>query len=858
MVSGVPRQTLMNIRGLITTPNEYGVYPEGSAAKAENMLARSANQWIAARDTLLYDTSGVNGYLIYRIFGISPGYFMTIEVSPSDFETGWICYQNGSVTTPFTTEPASLVTSFQLFNKFGYLTPTIFRNRVYLNSRKGVLVCDTNAPSSAPLRILRTAGLVQPRVSFFSFTFGSAGDAVLATNAIVTYSVVVRRVAADGYTLISPPSPPTRFWSYSVQMKASLDVRWAFPTDYRVGDMLELYRSAGIVTTDSTTDSGTSMRLVATLVLDAAAIAFQAVTITDKQAMTAPLYETAGAEIYTSPYQEGSTGANLPPPVCKAMAQWGTYTFYGNITEDPQVIVDIPAGTLDDGGSPPTVVGYTTTIRKNGIGRRTVTGSTTIGNPTITGVSAADMVGIVPGQQVWSSSAITGFVTGTAIISVTASTITMAANATIGGSHIVNFDDVLEINGHTERVLNGLTAGMPGQWLSGQAAIYASATCLIETQQPVICQGVTYVVQGNRSGIYTSLTARATNGANYSPPLPEISATVKTITTVERPNLLRWSKSNQPEAVPTPNEAFIGNGSIINMFPLTDALIILCTDGAYRLTGDGGVWRSDIVDPTFVPCTPDACCVLNDVVYAYTARGFCSLQGITTSLLSRGVIDAQFPGRPFEEKRTVHMCANTTTEEIITVLQDTVSLFNAATVYVYSTLYKQWSTYAPTFRLYTALGLYNDGTPGSLPFVIFGEFNAPDPPAMSLWREAAGLLGDTLYMDLQMQPVYAGDTAINKHWIDATWIMDGTDFAPQLVQSVNNGQSSGFGQGNPTPGQTGQETRCSMGIARKAAISPFLQLGVNIGSHDPSGNIPVTLKGVSIRFKPLATQQGRR
>jgi hypothetical protein len=851
MVSGVPRQTLLNIQGLITTPNEYGVYPEGAASRISNMLARAAHQWVMARDTTFFIQSGTGGHVIYRIFGVYPGVFVTITVDPATgYVSPWTIYFNNDSTTPFTTEPASLVTSTGLFNPSGYLTPQVFRSRIYLNSQKGVLVCDTTAPSSAPQRIFRTGGLVQPRFVNVTTVSGS----VLPINAIATYCCVIRRVAADGYTQISPPSPPVRFWAHSgTPTQITWIFQWAFATDFRVGDVAELYRSAGIVDTVSTTDTGTSMRLVASKILTALETVNQRVDLTDTQPMSAPLYETAGAEIYTSPYQEGSTGANLPPPVCKSMAQWGTYTFYGNITEDPQVVIDVPGGIFDDGSG--TTVGYDATMRKNGIGRRTVTGTTVIGSPTITGVSAADMVGIVPGQVTFTI-VTTGFVNAT-ILSVTASTITLNANCTVAGSHIVNFDDMLEINGVAERVDNGLSAGRPGAWLGGQAAIYGSETFLLQTQDPVVTKDVSYTIQGNRSGIYPTLSVRATNGANYSPPLPEISATARSITTTERPNLLRWSKSNQPEAVPTPNEAFIGNGKIIRMLATTDALIILCTDGAYRLSGEAGVWRSDLVDPSFVPCAPDACCVLNDIVYAYTMRGFCSLSGNQTSLLSRGVIDAQFPGRQFEEIRRIHLYANTTTEEIIVLFQDAVTLDASATVYVYSTLYKQWSQYDPSFDLFTAIGTFFPIASGGLPSVLFGEYGGSGfAPVVSNW---APDLGVPLNGELETQPLYAGDPATQKQWIDATYILDKADFFPQVQQYTTSSFSDFMGSGNSFAKDIGfADKRCTIGIRRASAIGPVLRLRADFMPYDPGTSPPMTLKGISIRFVPLTTQQRDR
>lgn len=308
--------------------------------------------------------------------------------------------------------------------------------------------------------------------------------------------------------------------------------------------------------------------------------------------------------------------------------------------------------------------------------------------------------------------------------------------------------------------------------------------------------------------------------------------------------------------MPTPNEAFVGNGKIIRMFPTTDALIILCTDGAYRLTGEAGVWRTDLVDATFVPCAPDACCVLNDIVYAYTGRGFCSLQGVQTSLLSRGVIDAEFPGRQFEEIRRIHMHANPTTEEVITVIQSDIDLSISSVVYVYSTLYKQWSTFKPPFNVFTSLGTFYPSVSGGLPSVLFGEFNNGSAPSVSTWSPDSG--EQLAFPFVGLHPFYDGNPATLKQWIDATWIIDNAVSASgRLVyQYINRDVSSGIAVAKyPIADDAGSpDRRATCGIVRRVSINPTLSLAAYLFDSDPNAP-PIVLKGVSIRYVPLTTQQ---
>jgi hypothetical protein len=265
------------------------------------------------------------------------------------------------------------------------------------------------------------------------------------------------------------------------------------------------------------------------------------------------------------------------------------------------------------------------------------------------------------------------------------------------------------------------------------------------------------------------------------------------------------------------------------------------------------VWRADLVDASFVPCAPDACCVLNDVVYAYTVRGFCSLTGVQTSLISRGVIDAQFPGRQFEEIRRIHLYANPSTEEIITIIQST-SLNNSSTVYVYSTLYKQWSFFDPVFDRYTAIGTFYPSASGGLPYILFGEYGSTGfAPVVSTWRPDSGDLIEV--PELRLQPFYAGDPTLTKQWIDATWVVaQDPDAVLSIQQEVNDGVSSGAAFFGPL---SAIDARATLGIVRAGAIAPMLELAAFINTTyvvQP----PPTLKGVSVRYLPLTSQQRNR
>lgn len=836
-----PRLTTLAIKGLVTTPNEYGVYPEGSCKVLENWRCVALNQWEVIRDRYQIIQSGVSNDRIRRIVALYPGVFLTIATDNS--VTSWRIYRNGDSSTAFTvSSPLSLT---GLFESAGYLTSIVKRSRCMLNSKQGVIVLDNLNPSTAGERNFRCPGLPAP--AFYSLS-ANFNEEVIPDTVMVSYQSVVRRESADGYTLISTPSFPMRIRNYyGFQVSFNYYITWK-SGDYQAGDTLELYRSAGLTSTDYSTDTGTSMRLVASRKLTATDITNQYAGLTDRQPLTAPLYETNGAEIYTSPYQEGSTKANLPPPVCKAMAQWRDYTFYGNLTEEPSWTADVPAGFFDSASS-----SVTAWIRQYGIGLRRLSAvSISSGSPVISGVSAADIVGIKVGQ-IYANSY--GFPYFSKVIAVGASTVTMEDNSTVtDGSTDIPLADVIELNGYQIPITRAIDIAWEGyRWLSSDMAFFPSEAIPLNlngstSEGPVV--GLTVLARPRRNGIYSSFSVRATNGANYSPPLPEISDTALSITTTERPNFFRWSKQNQPEAVPSANEGIIGAGAIVRLLPTTDCLWALCTDGAYRISGEAGVWGADLIDPTFIPVAPDACCVLNDVVYAYTPRGFCSLMGVTTSLITRGVLDAEFPGQPFEENPRIHLCANTVTEEVMVIFENSTQGGNATT-YLYSTLYKQWSTVAFTDAKLTAGTSVQASTSGNPNYMVFGSMASGGAPKAMSWYDG-GIAPQSLMPlpKLTLQPIYAGDPFVLKRWIDSTWLF-GPVASTTMSQTVND--SSATYTEAQLQASTPIDTRASMGISRRAAIGPSIRIAGL--AYCSLSDVPPVLKGLSLRYLPLTTQQ---
>ncbi len=88
-------------------------------------------------------------------------------------------------------------------------------------------------------------------------------------------------------------------------------------------------------------------------------------------------------------------------------------------------------------------------------------------------------------------------------------------------------------------------------------------------------------------------------------------------------NGLAWSKQNQPEAVPLPNQKEVGSkdAEILRLVPLKDALFIFKEDGIYKLTGYYPNFTIELFDSSAVLQAPESCAVLNNQIFCLTDQG---------------------------------------------------------------------------------------------------------------------------------------------------------------------------------------------------------------------------------------------
>lgn len=833
------RQTVLKPLGLITRPNEYGQYAAGALAIASNVLFRDAGEMIVTKDVSNPRLLGAANDVLRKLYALDNG---IVWAATRTAGLVWTMSFNGTAGA-FPAADGAVVA----LSDTGFISPLRMRDHFQVNSQRGMIVSDVMAPATAADRTFRKAGMPQPQVSFIGLNAASGG--ALAANTTVGYAAVWRRNFPKGYELVSAPSPVYRVANTSA---SAVNVSLTISSDpalsgLAAGDIIEVYRTDAITGTAVTIDPGTTCRLVETYTVTAADIAAGNFVVTDTQAPE-PLGATPGRELYTNPGQQGALAANRQANTSKLTAQYKGYAFYANVLERAQWIFSVPAGIADS------TLGLTTPFeRTHGIGVRLVTAATTSGSATVTGVSAAHMAGIKVGQLLASAAGGAFPPGGAEVQSVNTGlgTITFnnPASATVA-VETLNIVDMFEIDGQPLRTTSlGLMLQSLAETNRYEITVDQTVWGGVGTAGRA-SNGFTVAVEPLRAGNSTNIiTVRATNGANYRPSIPEWTATAQTFAPTPRPNMLQWSHEQQPEHVPPSNSAFVGSGEIVGLQSTRDALWIFCTDGLFRLSGEGGQWRIDQLDTTLILSAPQCCTALREAVYAYTNRGLVRIADDGFDELSEQSIGDTLVGAAYVETAALIVERDESSDEIHVV--DTGVAGGAPTLYVLATRFQCWSKLS--FPNVTALAYQRIPTnPATQPngWLIIGRSPLGGAqPLYGLFDQSPAVAN--LAATIQFQPFYSDDPLVLKQWIDATWIF-------QLADATRVLNSSWLGVADGSAVLTAWlngDARATFGIPRSVAVAPTLSPGLSI----PSGVFtPPVCKGVSLRFRSLTEQQAYR
>lgn len=543
--------------------------------------------------------------------------------------------------------------------RFGLVT---VRDRTLLTCAIQLLVADYILPTTTAQATFRTPGVPTPIVSGGGLV--SSGSA-MPPDRNWSGVVVLRRKMADGYEIFSAPS--TWLWGTTggASGTSNINIVVTFSgSHFSPGDTIEWYRTKSqVYSTPTYTNTGSDYFLATSVTMTAPDIAgFQ------KSFVDSTPDSSLGEALYTNTGVSGGNAVALTPPSSKTIAYYRGHTFYSNYTQPAAWEIRVGAfwGFMSDSATGLPVGG-----RKSGIGSRIAVGNTTIGSPTITAVSANDIVGIVIGQQ-YSTGTPVAFSFANRVTAVGATTITFNANAianSTAGTHFI--DDVIELTyaGATTVRSMSSVSGFAGGFIGSNAhlakfslvgiGVILSPSFGSYSPGPLPSESLQLYLR-YLDGVSSTnfFSVRATNGANYVPALPkiELAETAQLFTSSQTKNGVAWSEKDQPEYWCGTNVDNVGGGEIYAVASTRDALWYFCTDGIWRWSGTGGSvadgydWRLDPIDKTFVIAGPQAYCVLRDNVYAYGNRGFIMVDSSgNVTEISAGRCDDVMPGRTWIE-----------------------------------------------------------------------------------------------------------------------------------------------------------------------------------------------------------------
>lgn len=174
-------------------------------------------------------------------------------------------------------------------------------------------------------------------------------------------------------------------------------------------------------------------------------------------------------------------------------------------------------------------------------------------------------------------------------------------------------------------------------------------------------------------------------------------------------NRIYWSKSGQPEAVPSVNYIDIGtrDEDIERILSLRDYLFVLKTDGIFMISGDSSGFIVRQLDTERIAC-PDSAVVLNNQIYMLSTNSVIVINGSSPSIISRMIEDQLFTilntgypyrnvgfGVAYDDDRAYLLW-------VPTMINDTV----ATQCFRYNIIEKTWTRWTKTATCGLVIGLY--------------------------------------------------------------------------------------------------------------------------------------------------------
>jgi hypothetical protein len=477
------------------------------------------------------------------------------------------------------------------------------RGNMYFGTQQGVYKV-TGAGSTA----LYQAGIRATENFFTTLNQITTGtDHILTTGAQVAYRGVSVRTDVNGVITRSRPTGAITVVGTAANSSPELVIyQSSLPDPNAVSRVYEIYRTR-VFTAGSQVDD--EMQLVQTVQLPSGG---GIVTVVDKVPDT-----KRGTTLYTSPSRGGIENANDRPPGAACIERYRSSLFFGNTVGPHRVTFSYKWQGTRSG-------------QATGIGQRVTTGTVTNGSNVFT--SVASTVGVQVGMLAYTS---LGGVAPGKVTAVTANTVTVQNNASIGGAGAtLYFNDALTIDNGAAFGYGAVAPPYGVNWNNPSTSmglvfnVGGTSYTGYEITPPVAGYDQTVVIERIARG-GTAFQLRGSHGDEVNPAVPLGDAATGLSSTADVfPHGLAWSEPDEPEHVPPKNFARVGDAgkAILGLVATRDRLLIFKEDGLYMLTGntarDFGIYP---LDTTCLCILPGSIRRLKNTVFLLTNLGLCAV-----------------------------------------------------------------------------------------------------------------------------------------------------------------------------------------------------------------------------------------
>lgn len=419
-----------------------------------------------------------------------------------------------------------------------------------------------------------------------------------------------------------------------------------------------------------------------------------------------------GTELYTNENSgEGELQANTRAPLCEDVTYFKNYSMYANCNTRQILELSVVDPSQMSAADYIEIKIDSTTLRyvaQGGVANQTVPANVTSSAGLLINYTAH---GLTNNSTVYISTITGGSLTqGTYYVVSTASN-SFKISLTSGGAAIA-------YGGETTLYFEGVTNGTyPIFFLSTSAsaatrlaltaqaivkAVNRDPSGLIYSQYASLSNQVPGRMRFSAKGFTGVIYVRANSvaaGSAFSPPLPvsfNSGAQVYSKNDAQ-PNVIYISKLGEPEAVPIVNFLPAGskNYDILRIKALRDSVIIIKSDGVYRLVGDSlSNFTITLLDGTIFCVATSSVAVLNNQVVFLSNQGICMVSESSVQIISRQKIEDLIQpilGKTDLGTYTAGMGYET---ERLYLLTTTLPNFDEPNVtYAYNTLTNEWTTW---------------------------------------------------------------------------------------------------------------------------------------------------------------------